>query len=121
VPLQQLDFLLAASDQVGVAPTEAADVERTAALLPIERNRLRRDLLDGVHGQANAVDVELRRVAVGGGEGELVVVLELPEHLSHLDQEEAGRDRLDVGWFVQRQLAGGRDEDQWILPMSGAS
>ena len=50
----------------------------------------------------HAVDVELRDVAVGRCEGELVVVLELLQHLGHLHEEEPGRDRLDVGRFDQR-------------------
>src|SRR6266511_215185 len=75
VPLQQPDFLLAAGDQLGVARPEAADVERAAALLHAHGQGLEAGLLDGLHGQGHAVDVELRGVAVGGGEGELVVVL----------------------------------------------
>lgn len=92
MPLQQSDFLLAAGDQLGVALSEAVDVERATALLHAEGDGNGAGLLDGLHGQRHAVDVELRGIAVGGGEGELVVVLELLEHLSHLDQEEPGRD-----------------------------
>jgi hypothetical protein len=47
-------------------------------------------------------------VAVRGGEDELVVVLELLEHLGHLHQEESGRDRPDVRGLDQRQPVGRR-------------
>jgi hypothetical protein len=74
VTLQESQFLLAPSDEGGVALAEAVDVEGTSALLDGVFRGLRAELLDRVEGKAYSVDVELGCVAVGGGEGELVVV-----------------------------------------------
>src|SRR6266511_3645880 len=95
--------LLGSSSETGIRPT-CRSSSRTSCS--------RRATRSGWRCRKLLTSNERRRVAVGGGERELVVVLELLEHLSHLDQEEPGRDRLDLGRLDQRQLAAGRDEDQ---------
>lgn len=96
--LQQLDFLLAAGDQLGVALPESVDLVRAAALLHPEGDGFGARLLNGLNGQGHAVDVQLRSHTVSSGEGELVVVLEFLEYLGQLYQKEPDRDRFNLGW-----------------------
>lgn len=80
----------------------AVDVEGTPALLEHGRRAQRACLLDPVHGEAHAVDIELRRVPVGRREGELVLILELLEDLRQLHEEEARRYRGNILWLGER-------------------
>jgi hypothetical protein len=114
VAFEQPQLLLAPLDEAGVASAEVAGVKGAAALPDRGAAVAGAELPGRVRGQAHAVDVELRRISVGGGEGELVVVLELLEDLGEFQEEEPDRDRGDAGRGGERQLPCRGDDDQCL-------
>lgn len=81
-----------------------------------DRRGLEAEVLAAFHRQRQDVDVEGVHPAVGGGEDELVGVLEPLQNGGELDEGPSDAQALTSG-FGERQLRGGRDDDEGLGPI----
>ena len=120
VPAQQRELGFAPCDELGVLVAQLRRSGRPHTLLHRDRRSLEAEVLAAFHRQRQDVEVYGGHPAVGGGEDELVGVLEPLQNGGELDKGASDAQALTSG-FGERQLRGGRDDDEGLGPIRAIS
>lgn len=120
VPAQQRELGFAPCDELGVLVAHLRRSGLPHTLLHRDRRSLEAEVLAAFHRQRQDVEVEGVHPAVGGGEDELVGVLEPLHNGGELDKGASDAQALTSG-FGERQLRGGRDDNEGLGPIRAIS